>query len=47
MAGAEPEIGINKHRNPPPLAEQHEIVRRVGTLFERANAVEREVAGRL
>jgi type I restriction enzyme S subunit len=28
----------------PPLAEQREIVRRVGLLFERADAVEREVA---
>jgi type I restriction enzyme S subunit len=25
------------------LAEQHEIVRRVGLLFERADAIEREV----
>ena len=32
----------------PPLAEQHEIVRRVGLLFERADAIDREVvaAGR-
>jgi len=28
----------------PPLAEQHEIVRRVGLLFERADAIDREVA---
>jgi type I restriction enzyme S subunit len=28
----------------PPLAEQHEIVRRVGMLFERADAIDREVA---
>jgi type I restriction enzyme S subunit len=28
----------------PPLAEQREIVRRVGLLFERADAIEREVA---
>jgi type I restriction enzyme S subunit len=28
----------------PPLAEQHEIVRRVGLLFERADAFDREVA---
>ncbi len=28
----------------PPPTEQHEIVRRVGTLFERADAIEREVA---
>jgi hypothetical protein len=28
----------------PPLAEQHEIVRRVGALFARADAVDREVA---
>jgi len=28
----------------PPLAEQHEIVRRVGMLFERADAVDREIA---
>jgi type I restriction enzyme S subunit len=27
----------------PPLAEQHEIVRRVGMLFKRADAIEREV----
>jgi len=27
----------------PPLAEQHEIVRRVGALFERADAIDREV----
>ena len=27
----------------PPLAEQHEIVRRVGMLFERADAIDREV----
>jgi type I restriction enzyme S subunit len=27
-----------------PLAEQHEIVRRVGLLFERADAFDREVA---
>jgi len=27
----------------PPLAEQHEIVRRVGLLFERADAIDREV----
>ena len=27
-----------------PLAEQHEIVRRVGLLFERADAIDREVA---
>jgi type I restriction enzyme S subunit len=26
-----------------PLAEQHEIVRRVGLLFERADAIDREV----
>ncbi|ACL16255.1 restriction endonuclease subunit S [Methanosphaerula palustris] len=32
----------------PPISEQHEIVRRVGLLFERADAIEREVvaAGR-
>jgi len=32
----------------PPLAEQYEIVRRVGMLFERADAIDREVveAGR-
>jgi type I restriction enzyme S subunit len=32
----------------PPLAEQHEIVRRVGALFERADAIDREIvaAGR-
>jgi type I restriction enzyme S subunit len=29
---------------PPPLAEQHEIVRRVGMLFKRADAIDREVA---
>jgi len=29
----------------PPLAEQHEIVRRVGSLFERADAIEQEVSG--
>jgi type I restriction enzyme S subunit len=36
---------INPHQ---PLAEQHEIVRRVGLLFERADAIDREVtaAGR-
>jgi len=28
----------------PPLTEQHEIVRRVGLLFERADAIDREVA---
>ncbi len=28
----------------PPLAEQHEIVRRVGLLFARADAIDREVA---
>jgi len=28
----------------PPLAEQHEIVRRVGLLFERADAFDQEVA---
>jgi type I restriction enzyme S subunit len=28
----------------PPLAEQHEIIRRVGLLFERADAIDREVA---
>lgn len=45
MAGAKQEIGINKHRIPlPPLAEQHEIVRRVGLLLERADAIDREVA---
>ena len=27
----------------PPLAEQHEIIRRVGLLFERADAIDREV----
>jgi type I restriction enzyme S subunit len=27
----------------PPRPEQHEIVRRVGALFERADAVDREV----
>jgi len=35
------------HDNPfssPPLAEQHEIVRRVGMLFERADAFARKVA---
>jgi hypothetical protein len=29
---------------PPPRTEQHEIVRRVGLLFERANAIEQDVA---
>jgi type I restriction enzyme S subunit len=37
-------IEIRDFRIPfPPLAEQHEIVRRVGLLFERADAIEREV----
>ena len=38
-------IEIRDFRIPlPPLAEQREIVRRVGLLFERADAIEREVA---
>ncbi|MFA4877017.1 MAG: restriction endonuclease subunit S [Methanoregula sp.] len=38
-------ISLKKFPVPlPPLAEQHEIVRRVGLLFERADAIDREVA---
>jgi type I restriction enzyme S subunit len=43
-----PDLGIKDINNftipIPPLAEQHEIVRRVGLLFERADAFDQEVA---
>ena len=46
--GEQPALNGDKVRNLvlalPPLTEQHEIVRRVGLLFERADAVDREVA---
>jgi type I restriction enzyme, S subunit len=35
--------GLSFRRSLPPLAEQHEIVRRVGLLFERADAFDQEV----
>ncbi|MDO8874275.1 MAG: restriction endonuclease subunit S [Methanoregula sp.] len=46
--GEQPALNGEKVRNLmlalPPLAEQHEIVRRVGLLFERADAFDQEVA---
>ena len=46
--GVQPNLNLSKIKSMPiplpPLTEQHEIVRRVGALFERADAIDREVA---
>jgi len=36
-------LSVNPRGLLPPLVEQHEIVRRVEALFERADTIEREV----